>query len=84
MEVERNRRIDEGEKLHVEKEEDDTSEIIWNQIEQVLGKKFWDIDYEEKAYRYKFISDYEERSESGNKKTNKTQGNKKKPWWRFW
>lgn len=45
---------DEGEKLETEKTSSDTSELIWNQIEQVLGCRYWDIDFSAKAYRYVF------------------------------
>ena len=43
---------DEGEKFDFE--DDDTSEIIWNQIEVVLGESFWNIQPDEKCYRYKY------------------------------
>lgn len=52
MEVNDERMQDEGEKLEVEDESEDTSEIIWNQIEKVIGKSFWDIEPDEKAVRY--------------------------------
>lgn len=55
MEVEDNRMADEGEKLEVEDRSEDTSEIIWNQIEVVLGKRFWSIEPDEKAERYLFV-----------------------------
>ncbi len=54
MEVEGKIMSDEGEKLEIESGAGDTSEIIWNQIEKVLGKKYWDIDLGETAYRYVF------------------------------
>jgi len=54
MEVNDERIIDEGEKLEVEIKSEDTSEIIWNQIEKVIGKRFWDIEPEEKAVMYTF------------------------------
>lgn len=54
MEVNDDRMIDEGEKLEVEEKSEDTSEIIWNQIEKVIGKSFWDIQPNEKAIRYIF------------------------------
>lgn len=57
MEVEGNRMTDEGEKLKVESISEDASEIIWNQIEEVIGKRFWDIDPSEKATRYIFSKD---------------------------
>ena len=54
MEVNDERITDEGVKLEVEEKSEDTSEIIWNQIEVVLGKRFWDIELDEKAFRYYF------------------------------
>lgn len=54
IEVNEERIQDDGEKLEVEKKSEDTSEIIWNQIEVVIGKRFWDIDPNEKALRYVF------------------------------
>lgn len=54
MEVNDERMTDEGEKLEVEGKSEDTSEIIWNQIEQVIGKRFWDIEPDEKAVKYVF------------------------------
>jgi len=54
MEVNEERMQDEGEKLVVEEKSEDTSEIIWNQIEVVIGKRFWDIEPNEKAIRYVF------------------------------
>ena len=55
MEVEGNRMQDEGEQLKIEEKSEDASEIIWNQIEVVLGKRFWDIEMDEKAERYNFV-----------------------------
>ncbi|QNK77741.1 hypothetical protein H7F37_01220 [Winogradskyella sp. PAMC22761] len=54
MEVNDERMTDEGEKLEIEEKSEDTSEIIWNQIEKVIGKRFWDIEPDEKAVRYVF------------------------------
>lgn len=54
MEVDGERLEDAGEKLSVEDKSADTSEIIWNQLEIVLGKSFWAIESEEKASRYIF------------------------------
>lgn len=54
LEVNEERMIDEGDKLEVEEKSEDTSEIIWNQIEVVIGKRFWDIEPNEKAIRYLF------------------------------
>jgi len=52
MEVNNDRFTDDGEKLSVEDKSSDTSEIIWNQMEVLLGKKFWSIEPDEKAIRY--------------------------------
>ena len=54
IEVNDERMQDEGEILDVEVNSEDTSELIWNQIEVVLGKRFWDIELEEKATRFIF------------------------------
>jgi len=54
IEIEGNRIEDEGEKLKVEEISEAASEIIWNQIEALLGQPFWDIDLEEKAERFMF------------------------------
>lgn len=56
MEVEGERMNDEGERLAVEEKSEDTSEIIWNQIEVVLGESFWKIESDEKAVRYLFVN----------------------------
>jgi len=47
---------DEGVKLEVEVNADDTSEIIWDQIEKVVGCKYGNIDLGATAYRYKFVT----------------------------
>ena len=54
IEVNGERVKDEGEKLEIEEKSEDTSEIIWNQLEVVIGKRFWDIEPDEKATRYVF------------------------------
>ncbi|MBU2996654.1 hypothetical protein KO500_09415 [Cellulophaga baltica] len=56
MQIEDDRMNDEGDPLAVEATSGDTSDLIWNQIGVVLGKRFWDIDMEEKAVRYVFSS----------------------------
>lgn len=53
MEVNGNRMNDKGKKFPDENE--DVSEIIWDQIGNVIGKKFMDIDFNEKALRFRFI-----------------------------
>ena len=55
IEAEGERMQDDGEELKVEEISGDASEIIWNQIEVVLGKRFWDIEPSEKAERYLFV-----------------------------
>ncbi len=96
IEVEDNRMQDEGEKLKVEDISEDTSEIIWNQIEVVIGKRFWDIQPEEKAVRYRFLNANVEKSETINievassesaingNKENYIDTNEQKKWWEFW
>ncbi|MFB9077703.1 hypothetical protein ACFFLS_00665 [Flavobacterium procerum] len=54
MEVEDDRVTDDGEPLKAEENEDDTSEVIWNMIGEVLGEDFWSRAHDEKAYRYIF------------------------------
>ena len=57
IEVNDERVEDSGEALAIEKDSEDTSEIIWNQIEVLLGKRFFDIELEEKATQYRFKTD---------------------------
>ena len=59
LEVEDEKITDEGEKLEVENETNDTSEIILNQLKKVIGKGFWDIDPNEKVVRYTFTKNIE-------------------------
>lgn len=47
---------DEGEKLKVEQNTSDAPEIIWKQLDIVLGKSYWNIEPFEKAHRYKLVS----------------------------
>jgi len=54
---------DSGDKLEVENKSSDTSEIIWNQLEVVLGTKFWDIQPDFKAERYVFVNEDEKQNE---------------------
>jgi hypothetical protein len=96
MEVEDNRMQDEGEKLEVEDSSEDTSEIIWNQIEVVIGKRFWDIEPDEKAIRYRFVDANVVNTETSyiEKDTTETVINdnqetfavtiETKRWWEFW
>ena len=47
---------EQGLRLKVEDENEDISEVIWKQIEMVLGKSYWEINIEEKAKRYRIIT----------------------------
>jgi len=38
--------------LQLESNINGTSELIWNFMEQILGKSYWSIDLEESAFRY--------------------------------
>ncbi len=95
-EVEGQRMRDEGEKLSVEDQSEDTSEIIWNQLEVVIGKRFWDIEPDEKAVRYVFAKMGETNQEAHQPGSSYrgpiietkrefpiTPGESKK-WWQFW
>jgi hypothetical protein len=86
---------EEGEKLEVEDKSEDASEIIWNQIEVVIGKSFWNIEPDEKAVRYVFgkenvfVTGSHQNEATGFKenenhlKHSEPQGEAKK-WWQFW
>lgn len=74
LEVNDERIEDIGEKLEIEDKSEDTSEIIWNQLEVVLGKKIWDIEPDEKAVRYLF----------GKAKEKNETILESKRWWQFW
>lgn len=54
MEAQGERIFDEGKRLEVEDRFEQMTEIIWNQIEIVLGKNFHQIDNSEVAHRYYF------------------------------
>ncbi len=58
-----NRVEDEGGRLKVEEKSEDTSEIIWNLVEEVIGKRFLDIEADEKAVRYHFVNNKTENTE---------------------
>ncbi len=88
MEVENNRITDDGEKLDIEDNTEDTAEIIWDQLGVVLGKSFWDIELEEKAVRYRFVCEEEFRKVEAETEVEaeveaeaKVEENK---WWEFW
>ena len=96
MEVNDERMQDEGEKLGVENNAEDTSEIIWNQLEVVIGKRFWDIEPDEKATRYLFVHENITNTEPEiitnavvEPKNDRVQNiyndpNRIKKWWEFW
>lgn len=92
MEVDGDRMGDEGEKLAVEEKSEDISEIIWNQMEVVLGKSFWSIDPGDKAERYLFVNEdyrssednsgFSSENEDGLPEVSRPQEARK--WWKFW
>ena len=96
MEVNDERMQDEGEKLEVEDKSEDTSEIIWNQIEAVIGKRFWDIEPDEKAVRYVFAKTNDKKMETNQNETFDSKPiveskneisiatTETKKWWQFW
>lgn len=79
---------DHGEPLAVEDSSEDTSEIIWNQIEVVMGKRFWDIEPDEKALRYLFVNQNSAVLELEISPTLEPENNNEairtKKWWEFW
>jgi hypothetical protein len=77
MEVNGERISDDGEQLQIEETEQDTSEIIWGQIENVLGEKFWNIEPDAKSYRYRFVSKEKEIPNPDKRMVDKK-------WWQFW
>ncbi len=79
LEVNDERMQDIGETLEVEDTSEDTSEIIFNQIETVIGKSFWNIEPDEKAIRYKF-----NRVKMNSQKNKHKENKNSKKWWRFW
>jgi hypothetical protein len=95
MEVEGERMQESGEELEVEAQSEDTSEIIWNQLEVVLGKRFFDIELDEKAVRYVFVDERRSVMETPQKAVSQEQhaadkgpvsaGNSNgRRWWQFW
>ena len=81
-----------GQPLEVEATTADMSNIIWNQLAVVIGKSFWDIEHDEKAYRYIFVDEKEKvvplRSASQEIYENEEDVSKAdtgpKKWWEFW
>lgn len=95
MEVEGERMTDEGEILEVEAKSEDISDIIFNQIGEVLGKSFWSIDLSEKAEHYLFVKPKdisfgdknEIPAESEPEQISTTDAQKApagRKWWQFW
>lgn len=96
MEVEEQRMKDTGEKLKVEEKSADTAEIIWNQMEVVIGKSFWSIDPGEKAVRYVFVKNDKITLETAKPEIHKSEtvieskhdssgvNTATKKWWQFW
>jgi hypothetical protein len=96
MEVEEQRMKDTGEKLEVEEKSADTAEIIWNQMEVVIGKSFWSIDPGEKAVRYVFVKNDKITLETAKPEIHKSEtvieskhdssgvNTETKKWWQFW
>jgi hypothetical protein len=96
IEVNDERMQDEGEKLEVENNAEDTSEIIWNQLEVVIGKRFWVIEPDEKATRYLFVHENITNTEPETNtnavvepKIDRVQNIYNEPirikkWWEFW
>lgn len=94
MEVNGERMQDEGDRLAVEDRSEDTAEIIWNQIEVVTGKSFWDIEPGEKAARYVFVkananipaaTTEKKTTATSNVAPVSTSGSRAvKKWWQFW
>lgn len=92
MEVNDERMQDEGERLAIEDQSEDTSEIIWNQMAVVIGKRFWDIEPDEKAYRYLFTTVNTLPNENklienqviAQVVDTRVQDSVSKKWWQFW
>lgn len=96
LEVNGERMHDQGEKLDIEDKSEDTAEIIWNQIEVVIGKRFWDIEPDEKAIRFVFSKKNDNKTETNKNNLNDigpivesenqilNANIKAKKWWQFW
>lgn len=76
-----------GEKLEVEHKAEGLFDATWNQIEVMIGKRFWDIEPNEKAVRYIFskVKSPEFEDENQKMKTDlKIKKNmKSRKWWQF-
>ena len=96
MESDGERFEDDGTKLEVEETSEDTSEIIWSQIEQVIGRSFWSIEPEECAVRYIFFTEENQKPMLENEPLDSYEAEDKirvensnskvtsKKWWEFW
>jgi len=76
-----------GDRLTFEETEKDTSELIHHLIETTLSKSFWNIDLDEKCFRYHF-KPISQKNTTITKEEIKPEPTpiveNKKPWWRFW
>jgi len=99
MEVNDERFEDSGNKLEIEDSSEDTSEIIWNQIAVVIGKRFWDIEPDEKAYSFVMTQNNEANARTAEvshayttlaepeiaiKNEKSIDVKESKKWWEFW
>jgi hypothetical protein len=84
MEVGDNRMTEKGEKLEMEDNSEDTSELIWNQMEVVLGISFWSIKPEERAVRYHFVIEGNVQDNSEPKPLKNQKDSTLKKWREFW
>lgn len=91
MEIDDRRMFDGDEKLEVEDRSEDTSEVIWNQMEVVLGKSFWSIEADEPAERYLFVKVTESQDSNAKEELVTEQipmvrrdEKQQKKWWKFW
>lgn len=73
----------EGKPFDFEKDEDDTSELIYHLIEDTLGEAFYDIELETVCHRYTFKSEQTASNSSGTN-NNDSSDTENKPWWKFW
>lgn len=73
----------EGVPFDFEKDEDDTSELIYHLIENTLGESFYDIDLEATCFRYTFKQD-DSASDSPETNNRDASSPASKPWWKFW
>jgi hypothetical protein len=78
------KRTSRGEKLAVE-EKPKMKDIIWDQLELIIGRNFWSIEPKERAYRYKVSFKAKNPDEDPLKYDPKPiEDLEVKPWWKFW